>query len=147
MWSKASLHSYIIRFTGSRLDICDERLASLHERLAKNLYLLYISAPVTNERGYLLSIRIHKRFSPTYDGRKIGGEPGRRYKGENKIKTAPANGYEVREKSTRKAGLMVRRSREHAPLPPALLAPPAATGYRLATTYQPPDTSYACVVN
>lgn len=84
-------------------------MASLHGSLAKNLYLLYISEPVTNERGYLLGIRIHKRFSPTNGGREIGGEPGRRFKGENKIKTAPGNGCEVREKSTRKAGLMVWR--------------------------------------
>lgn len=75
----------------------------------KNLYLLYISAPVTNERN-TCSAFVFTGF-PTYagGGRKIGGESGRRHKGENKIKTAPANGCEVREKSTRKAGLMVWR--------------------------------------
>lgn len=53
----------------------------------KNLYLLYISAEaVTNERNTCSAFVFTKGF-PTYatGGREIGGEPGRRHKGE-KIK-------------------------------------------------------------
>ncbi|KAJ2952609.1 hypothetical protein O0L34_g6933 [Tuta absoluta] len=77
--------------------------------LPRTLFTLHIR-PVTNERDTCSAFVFTKGFS-TYagGGRKIGGEPRRRNKGENKIKTAPANGCEVREKSTRKGGLMVWR--------------------------------------
>lgn len=76
---------------------------------------------------------------------------GRRHEGENKIKTAPTNGCEVREKSYEESELngvtqvrwagsggrcaRIGRHRPAGGTPPSPLRPyPAATGYRPPTT-------------